>query len=170
MKRVLIIGSGGSGKSTLARRMHAVTGLPLVHLDRLYWRSGWQKTPKDEWLAKIAEVTAADEWILDGNFDGTLDERLARADTVIFLDLPRYLCIYRVIKRRLTYRGTNRPDMSEGCDEKIDAEFLWWLMRYPHVDRRDCEMKIARSGAHVNVIRLRSAAEVRDFLNSLGGL
>lgn len=167
MKRVLIIGSGGSGKSTLALRLQKITGLPLVHLDRMYWHPGWEKTPKDEWLAKIAEITAADEWILDGNFDGTLDERLTRADTVIFLDLPRYLCIFRVIKRRLSYRGTNRPDMSEGCNEKLDAEYLWWLVRYPHVDRRDCEIKIARSGQHVNVIRLRSAAEVEDFLNSL---
>ncbi len=166
MKRILIIGSGGAGKSTLARRMSEISGIPLIHLDRHYWRAGWEQTPKAEWMEMVAELIAADEWIIDGNFDGSLDLRLSRADTVIFLDMPRYLCFYRVIKRRLTFRGTNRPDMAEGCHEKLDLEFLWWLWRYPNSDRRDCETKIVRSGGHVNVVRLRSAAEVEEFVKT----
>ena len=87
MKRVLVIGGPGTGKSTLARRLHAITGLPLFHLDRLYFRPGWQKTPKDEWQRLMAELAAREEWIMDGCYDSSFDIRMPRADTVIWLDL-----------------------------------------------------------------------------------
>ncbi len=164
MKRILIIGSGGAGKSTLARRLSKISGIPLIHLDRHYWRAGWHQTPKAEWIEDVAVLIASDQWIMDGNFDGSLDLRLSRADTVVFLDMPRYLCFYRVIKRRLSFRGTNRPDLADGCNEKLDLEFLWWLWRYPNSDRTDCEAKIARAGGHVTVIRLHSAAQVEQFV------
>lgn len=127
MKKVIVIGSGGAGKSTFSRQMGDITGLPVVHLDLEYWRPGWVKTPKDEWNQKVTEMIARDEWIMDGNFGGTRELRAGSADTIVFLDIPRRVCIYRVCKRYLRFRGGNRPEMSEGCNEKLDLEFLLWI-------------------------------------------
>src|ERR1051325_11561095 len=118
MRRVLVIGSGGAGKSTFAARLGERTGLPVVHLDAHYWRAGWRETPREEWDARVDELLAADEWIIDGNYGGTLARRLAACDTVIFLDLPRTLCLWRVVKRRALFRGRSRPDMAEGWPER----------------------------------------------------
>src|SRR5262245_11527403 len=105
MQRVLVIGSGGAGKSTFATRLGAATGLPVVHLDARYWRPGWVPTPKQEWTRAIDEISARDAWIMDGNYGGTLDRRLAACDTVLFLDLPRVVCLRRVLWRSLRYWG-----------------------------------------------------------------
>ena len=93
MRRVAIIGSSGAGKSTLARRLGERTGLPVVHLDEHFWRPGWVETSRGEWRAVQTALCAQDAWIMDGNYSGTLDVRLARADTVVFLDLPRRVTI-----------------------------------------------------------------------------
>src|SRR5947209_9630130 len=127
MRRVLVIGSGGAGKSTFARRLGKLLDLQVIHLDVNYWKPGWVETPKDEWRRKVEELAKGDAWIIDGNYSGTLDMRLAACDTVVFLDLPRTVCIRRVLKRVLTYRDGTRPDMAEGCTEKFDFEFLRWI-------------------------------------------
>ncbi len=99
MKRVLVIGGPGSGKSTLARRLHGVTGLPLFHLDQFYFRPGWQRTPKAEWKEALRQLAARDEWIMDGCYDSSFHIRMPRADTVIWLDLPRRIAFPRVLRR-----------------------------------------------------------------------
>src|SRR5262245_33490600 len=102
MKRALVIGSGGSGKTTFAARLATLTGLPLIHLDSHYWLPYWQKRSNDEWLAIVRELLAHDRWIIDGNYGGTLEERLAACDTVFLLDMPRMQCIARVLRRQIT--------------------------------------------------------------------
>ena len=131
MRRVLVIGSGGAGKTTFAARLGERTGLPVIHLDRLYWRPGWAETPKDEWDAVVRDVISRDAWILDGNYGGTLATRLAAADTVVFLDVPRAVCIARVLLRRVRHAGRSRPDVTDGCPERITWEFLRWIWTYP---------------------------------------
>ena len=114
MRRVVILGPGGAGKSELARELSRRTGLPVVHLDPLFWREDWQPAPEAEARRELAEAVAEEEWILDGNFltfeDG--DPRFARADTVVFLDLPRLTCLWRVLRRLVRDRG-RRPDLPE---------------------------------------------------------
>ena len=88
MDKIVIIGSSGSGKSTLAARLGPILNLPVYHLDRLFWRPGWQETPRDEWRMLQQKLCAEPQWIIDGNYSGTLDVRLAACDTVIWLDLP----------------------------------------------------------------------------------
>ncbi len=130
MRKILLIGSGGAGKSTLARTIAERTGLPLIHLDTLYWKSGWVETPSEEWRKIVVALLQEDAWIMDGNFGGTLDLRLAACDTAIFLDLPPIVCLWRVIKRRIKYRGGSRPDMTTGCPERLDLGFLLWIAFY----------------------------------------
>src|SRR5437667_11281349 len=131
MKRVLVIGSGGTGKTTVARRLAQRTGLPLIHLDLLYWRPGWQPTPGDEWQQTVGRLVAGEEWIIDGNYGGTLDLRLTACDTVVFLDLPRLLCLWRVLVRQLRYFGRERPKLPEGGSARLSLVSPVWIWTYP---------------------------------------
>ncbi len=109
MKKILVIGSSGAGKSTLSVRLGKITGIEVVHLDKLHWKPNWTEPSKDEWKLIVENALRGESWIMDGNFGGTMDLRLAACDTAVLLDLPRTVCVYRVLKRRIKYRGTNRP-------------------------------------------------------------
>lgn len=162
------MGSGGSGKSTFSRELGRLTGIPVTHLDREYWRPGWEETPKEEWKDRVAAMLAAESWIMDGNFGGTRAMRMRAADTIIFLDLPRRVCLYRVLKRTLKYYGKSRPDMTEGCNERLDLEFIGWVWSYRHRSRKRLLAELENVGER-RVIILRNASAVRDFLTSIGG-
>lgn len=127
MRRVLVIGISGAGKSTFARTLAGRTGLPLIHLDKEFWQPGWKITPSVDWRAKVAELIKRDAWIMDGNYGGTLDVRLPRADAVVWFDYPRHVCLRRALWRVVTTYGKVRPDLAPGCPEKIDLEFLRYI-------------------------------------------
>lgn len=167
MKKVLVIGPGGAGKSTFARRLSQLLNIEVKHLDSFYWRAGWTKPSEEEWLQTVAELTSANAWIIDGNFGGTLEFRLKHCDTIIFLDMPRLLCIWRVTKRRLLYRNRSRPDMAEGCNEKLDLEFLNWVWSYSRRSRPRVVKLLDEHSGSKQVVWLRSNAEVKKFLHDL---
>lgn len=163
MRRVVVVGSGGSGKSTFSRELGRVTGIPVIHLDREYWRSGWQETPKEEWERRVADLLTGESWIMDGNFGGTREMRMRAADTIIILDLPRRVCLYRILKRTVKYYGKSRPDMTEGCNERLDLEFIGWVWSYKHRSRKRllAELENIRDK---RVIFLRNQRQVGEFL------
>lgn len=99
MKRVLIVGSPGAGKSTLAKKLAVQTGLPLIHLDDLYWNTGWMPVERTCWLARLHAALSGEAWIIDGNFSSTLLMRAYRADTVYFLMTPRWRCLWQAFWR-----------------------------------------------------------------------
>jgi len=164
VRRVLVIGSGGSGKSTFAQRLGARTGLPVIHLDARYWRAGWEPTPPDEWQDVVRELVARDAWVMDGNYGGTLDARLAACDTAIFLDLPRLVCLWRVVRRWARHRGGTRPDMAPGCNEQLSLEFLRWIWGYPTRQRPGILRRLSTLSAGQRAVVLRSTADVERFL------
>ena len=151
----------------LAGRLAARTGLPLIHLDRLYWRPRWAEMPKEEWEAMVRELVRGDSWVMDGNYGGTLDMRLTAADTVILLDLPRLICLRRIIRRRFQFHGRNRPDVADGCPERLSWTFLRWIWSYPTAKRPKLLKKLGSLGRDKNVIILRSAVEVEQFVASV---
>ena len=163
MKRVLVVGSGGAGKSTFSRKLGEVTGIEVVHLDSVFWRPNWEATPKHEWETTVCELVRGESWIMDGNFGGTRQIRVRASDTVILLDIPRHVCLYRVLKRAIKFRGGSRPDMAAGCNEKVDLEFLRWIWNYPHRGRERVFKEMAEY-PEKRFIVLRSAQEVDDFL------
>jgi adenylate kinase family enzyme len=167
MRRVLVIGSGGAGKSTFARRLGARLGLPVIHLDANYWNPGWVETPKDEWRRKVERLVEGNAWVMDGNYSGTLDVRLAACDTVVFLDLPRAVCVWRVLKRGLKYRNGSRPDMAEGCREKFNLEFLLWIWDYPKRTRPKIIELLESHSEDKRIVRLHSDADVERFFGGL---
>jgi len=164
MRKILVIGSGGAGKSTFAARLGARLKLEVIHLDSCYWQAGWQETPKAEWRARVEELIAHDTWIMDGNYSGTLELRLKACDTVIFLDLPRTLCLWRVVKRAIMYWGKPRPDMAAGCPERLTFEFVQWIWQYPRRTRPQVLARLQACADAKQIVHLRSQAEVEKFL------
>lgn len=164
MKKVLVIGSSGAGKSTFCRRLNKILEIEVIHLDVHYWKPGWVETPKPEWSGIVEELLQRDSWIMDGNYSGTLDMRLAACDTVIFLDVARTICLWRVLKRWLLYKKERRPDMAEGCDENLNLPFLWWVWSYPKRTRPKILKRIEQASPGKRVIRLRTQDEIEKFL------
>jgi adenylate kinase family enzyme len=165
MQRVLVIGSGGAGKSTFAARLSRARGLPLVHLDALYWQPGWVEPSKAEWQQRVAQLVAEDRWVMDGNYGGTLEQRLRACDTVVFLDLPRVVCVTRVLRRYLRYRGHSRPDMTPGCPERLSFEFLNWIWSYPATRRPKILSRLSALAVGQRAVVLHSDAEVNAFID-----
>lgn len=167
MRRVLVLGSGGAGKSTLSRRLGGALGLEVIHLDAHYWQPGWVETPKEEWFPAVEALLARGEWVMDGNYGGTLERRLDACDTIVFIDLPRALCLWRILKRIVMYRKGGRPDMAEGCHEKFDFVFLRWVWDYPAKTRPLIFEQLRTRGAGKRIIHLRTRAEVERFVSGL---
>ncbi|HEX6591434.1 MAG TPA: hypothetical protein VF050_05510 [Moraxellaceae bacterium] len=168
MKRILIVGSGGSGKSTLSAQLGKRLGLPVIHMDAEYWQPGWVEPEKPDWQRRVDELCDGDAWVMDGNYSGTLASRLAVCDTVIFLDLPRLLCLWRVVSRGVRYFGVTRPDMAEGCPERWpDLVFLKWIWNYPERSRPKVLALLQEHAQGRQIIRLHSRREVQQFLEGL---
>lgn len=168
VQRVMVIGSGGAGKSVFSLRLAERTGLPVIHLDREYWGPGWQPMqPEERWEARVRELVSGDRWIIDGNFGGTIDIRLAAADTVVFLDLPRLVCLWSVIRRWASYRAEARPDMTPGNADKLDLKFLRWIWGYPKTRRPGILRQLAGLPSTTRVVHLRSRHAMREWLGTV---
>ena len=163
MKRILVIGSAGAGKSTFAKRLSEVMGLPLYHLDQLYWRAGW--IPNDGFRAEVAQIQSTDSWIIDGNYNGSMAARILRADTVTLLDLGRYRCLWNVFWRTIKSHGEVREDMPAGCPEQFTWEFFKFIWDYP-VKYRPVTLKLLDSFAG-EVVGLTRFSEYDKFLARL---
>ena len=166
MERIMIIGCGGSGKSTLARQLGDKLGLPVVHLDRLFWTPGWVSISKEEFDRVHEEAISKEKWIIDGNFGRTIPLRLQRCDTVIYLNFSRFACLMGVLKRVLTTYGKVRPDMGAGCPERIDLDFLKWVWSF-NKNERERNYRLLREAEHTRVIILKNRRQVRKFLAEL---
>jgi len=162
MRRVMILGPPGSGKSTLARRLGSLRGLPVFHLDRAWWRPGWIQAPMDEFSAEVSRIAALPTWVIDGNYTFEIGPRLQAADTMIYLDVPSWLCLARIVRRILTSRGTVRPDASPGCPERWDLAFLRFAWNWNRL-RRPGHLAMIASFDGRGIV-LRGGGAVRKFL------
>lgn len=169
-RRVIVTGLAGSGKSTFALALAAKTGLPVIHLDLHFWKPGWVPPSENEWRKTQCGVLAGDAWIADGNYQETLDLRLERADTVVFLDMPWWLCAGRACLRGFRMPG----ELPEGCDYSawLRLRDEWRLaVRIWRKRRSEPEREheiISQHGQHVALHVLRTRRAVRDFLDGLG--
>ncbi len=166
MERVIIIGCGGAGKSTLARQLGEKTGLPVVHLDKLFWKPGWICVSQEDFDELHRRELAKEKWIMDGNFNRTMPERISRCDTVIYLDFSRFACLMGVAKRILTTYGTVRPDMGEGCPERFDWEFLQWVWNF-NKNKRQRYLKMLSELEDKQVYILRNRKQVKQFIDRI---
>lgn len=167
MQRVLIVGCGGAGKSSFARALGATLGLEVLHLDSHFWKAGWVEPSQAEWQQTLTELVQKPAWIMDGTYSKTLALRLTYADTVIFLDMPRWLCLWRVAKRVLRHRGRTRPDMAADCPERFSWEFMGYVWNFHRQKRPRLLQWLAVEAAQKQVIVLRSPYQVQFFLHTL---
>ena len=165
MRRVLVLGCPGAGKSTLARSLGEALSLPVVHLDKLWWKSGWVNRTEGEFDALLDAVLLGEEWVIDGNYLRTLPRRLERCDAVVLLDYPRRVCLLRALRRILSWRGRTRPDMAADCPERLDGEFVRWIWEFHRTQRPQVlELLDGWTGEkHV----FRSPKDCADFLAKL---
>ena len=166
MERIVIIGCPGSGKSTLARELGEKLNLTVVHLDRLWWTKGWQNVSREEFDARLENALKLDRWIIDGNYSRTMDARLQKCDTIIWLDYSRLSCLWGMFQRVVLNYGKNRPDMPEGCPERFDWEFVKFIWDFNKNNRVLNATRIAKS-KHARAIVLKSRKEARQFLMQL---
>jgi adenylate kinase family enzyme len=177
MDRVMVIGCPGAGKSTFSRELARVTGLPLIHLDAHYHVDTWPTEPEEKraaWRAFLAEIVKGERWIIDGNYKNSFDIRMPVADTIIYLDYPTRICLFRLFRRQQLYRNRRRPDMPPNWKEKISWDLLHFVVTFR---RRERDRILAlldehRAGRDVYVVghpdsstRLITALRTADCLN-----
>lgn len=161
----MIIGSGGAGKSTLARELGAKLDIEVYHLDTLLWEPHWHQVPREQQRAIQNEIVQKEEWIIDGNYGGTMDIRFQAANTIIFMDISRIICVYRAIKRSFQYRNKSRSDMIEGNKERFDLNFYKWIWNYPKDKRPEIMKRLNEFKNEKEIIILESPKEVRNYIH-----
>ncbi|MCY7281638.1 MAG: topology modulation protein [Sphingomonas bacterium] len=138
----MIIGPCGAGKSTVSHQLAATLGLPLLHMDQLNWQPGWVDGGNDRLRDLLAVEVARERWLIEGTYGSTLPMRVARADTIVYLDYPLPLCLWRLIKRIVGSHGRTRPNMAENCPERFDAAFLLYVIGWNRGPRNRLEQAI----------------------------
>lgn len=168
-KRILIQGSSGGGKSTLAKELGEILNLPVIHLDKEYWQPGWTKPNSDEWHAKQIEFINNESWIIEGGiYKKALPLRVQAANVVIFLELNRFLCFYRALKRFITNKINKTPPVASGCPEKFDLSFSKWILySQPSIENPLAIETILKNLTQAEFIRLKNPKEVKSFLETI---
>lgn len=165
-QRIAVVGSSGAGKSTFARELGRRLEIPVISLDRHYWRPGWRRPPRQQWRHEQAVLLDAHpRWIADGNYWSTLDVRLHRADTVIVLDLPRRICLAQALRRVLRHWG--QSIQAPGCPERWSWRFLAYIWSFPHRHRPRLLATLDEHAEHTRVVMLRTRRDVRKYLTGL---
>jgi adenylate kinase family enzyme len=172
MHRVSLVGISGSGKTTLGRRLAAALGVPFVELDSIFHKPGWEELPADEFRSRVAAAVSADEWVVDGNYSVVRDLVWERADTVVWVDLPRDVVMRQVVLRTVR-RALTREELWNGNREPLTNFYKWdprqniirwsWVKYSDSVQRYSAAMEDPRY-ADIRFIRLRSRAEVVSFI------
>ena len=159
MKKVIVIGCPGSGKSTVSRALHKKTGIPLYHLDMMYWNADKTTVKKSVFLERLSAVLGKDEWIIDGNYSSTMELRMAACDTVIFLDYPLDICLDGIRERR----GKPRSDMP-WIEIEEDSEFIEFINSY-NEQQKPKVLEFLEKYSDKNIVIFNSREEANAFLN-----
>ena len=166
-RNIMIVGSAGSGKSTLAQKLGEILGQRVVHIDHFYWEPNWVMRDDAAIKKLVVDAIEDDGWVFEGNCSSTYTERAAKADTIIWLDIPRYVCVYRAIIRALKNYGKGRPDMALGCYDRLDWRFFKWVWNYPKNGRPKHLRLFEETQGKLKQHRLRNRKEIDGFLKEV---
>ena len=168
--KIAVIGYSGAGKSTLARVLGERYGIPVLHFDRVHFTPNWQERDREVAREIVHEFMEQPQWVMDGTYSGfEYERRLKEADEIIFMDLPRLTCFFRAWKRYFQFRGGTRADMADGCIEKMDVEFMWWLLwKGRRRKRKEKFRQVIRRYPEKTVV-LRSQKEINRYLAGITG-
>ena len=160
MKRVLVVGNLATGKSTVTCKIAARLNLPAYHLDSHFWKPGWNMPDKGEWSAWVNRAVLKEEWILDGNYPSSLLHRASRADTLVFIELPCYVSLYRYLRRTASRSRSGQADIPYGADESIRLRNIRAIFRFS----QDVHPKILEAAALVpSVLVFKSTEAAMDW-------
>ena len=167
--KIAIIGYSGSGKSTMAKCISERFGIPVLYLDTVHWLPGWVERETDESRRIVKEfLDTHGEWVIDGNYKKLEHERRMReADHIVFMDFPRIRCFFRAWKRARRFRGKTRESITDGCEEKFDAEFRRWILKDSRTKAAVERYKCYRDRYPEKFHRVRSDRESEAFFASL---
>jgi adenylate kinase family enzyme len=173
MDMIVIVGSPGAGKTTFALQLGKVLNIKVSHLDHYFWHSNWKEKPRHIRVEILKNLIQQEEkWIIEGTYLDSSEPRLNAADTIIFLDIPPWLCLQRIIHRYHKYRGQLRRDLPDGCSDNLNWKCILKVLIFPMRGRRMLNRKLSiyESSNHETkqVIRLHSVEEVEVFLAELG--
>jgi adenylate kinase family enzyme len=178
VRRVSVIGSAGSGKSTLASSLARAMGVPFLELDSVFHQAGWTPLPEPEFRRRVAAAVRGESWVVDGSYSAVRDLVWARADTVLWLDLPKRTVMRRIVWRTLR-RVAGRAELWNGNRERWRNFFTWdpqesiiswaWHKHGPHRERYAAAMADPANG-HLRFVRLTSPRAVRRFLRGVSGV
>jgi adenylate kinase family enzyme len=176
VRRVSVVGCSGAGKTTLGRRLAAALDVPFVELDGIFHEAGWAPLPPDEFRARLAPLVAGDTWVIDGNYAAVRDQVWARADTVVWLDLPRWRVMPRVVGRTVR-RIVTRTELWNGNRESLSALFggdpdesvvLHAYRSHARNHDRYAAARVDPAWASLRFVQLASPRAVRQFLATIG--
>lgn len=164
--KIAVIGYSGAGKSTLAARLGDMYGLPVLHLDSVHFLPNWEERELSEKRRIVADfMSGNDGWIIDGNYSAQFrKERLEQADMIVLMLFDRFSCLWRVIKRYRRFRGKTRPDMGEGCIEKLDFEFIRWVLHDGRTKKKKADYKAICDNYPDKVTVLKNQRQLDEFL------
>lgn len=166
--KIAVLGHSGSGKSTLAQKLSELYKVPVKFLDTVQFLPDWKERDREECRKIVSEFMQNESWVIDGNYRGFYQaERLEQADKIIILLFPRLIALYRVISRYLKNRNKTRRDMADGCLEKIDIEFIWWVL-YKGRDSARIKHYMGIPALYPEkTVVLKSQKQVDEYLQSL---
>ena len=166
--RIAHIGYSGAGKSTLAGLFSRKLNIPVLHMDTVHWLPGWQERSTEERASIVRQFLDENEdWVIDGNYTKVFyDERMEKADRIIFMNFNRFTCLYRAWKRKQTYLGRSRPDMTEGCDEKLDMEFALWILRDSRTKKARARYRKVKEKYPEKLVVIRNQRQLSAFIEN----
>ncbi len=165
-KKIIVVGNDGAGKTYFACQLAEKLGLPLIHLDKSFFREGWRETPREQWLETHHSLLEGEEWIIDGYYPATLKERFLQADAVIYLDVPNLLCYRHLLKRTKEYKYKARTDLPEKCPEFLRPEQLRAIRSFNSTERNRVYSYMKRFPRDFMQV-LHSDFEAQEFLQDL---
>lgn len=168
--KIAILGHSGSGKSTLAKALAQHYNIPVLYLDTVQFLPGWQMRERAEAKRLVAEFMQNDDWVIDGNYQSLLQkERLQAADWVVLLQFNRFLCFWRAYRRYLKNCNVSRESMADGCTEKFDREFAWWILHKGRNKKYRRHYKQVSETYKHKLVRIKNQKQLDAFLNGQTG-
>ena len=167
MKKISVIGSPGAGKSTFSKGLSNAIGIKIYHLDRLFWKPGWVHITRKELMEKVNLVFEEDEWIIDGNYQNTLESRFEESDTIFFLDYSLIICLWGIFKRRFEFHNKKREDLTDGCDEKLDFEFFWYVVMFRLKQRPMIYKKLNEYRENRKIVIFKNRKQARNYIENM---